>query len=75
MIEYLPGHAPNVSDVTAQLEYVGGPRGGQREERKLRPDVIEAEGGAYLRSVQCADDGRLRYVWKPGPAEPPERGD
>jgi hypothetical protein len=65
MIEYLPGSAPTVSDVTAEVEYVGGPRGGQREERQLRPKVIEAEGGEYGRSFQCADDGTLRYVWKP----------
>jgi hypothetical protein len=65
MIEYLPGSAPTVADVTAEVEYVGGPRGGQREERQLRPKVIEAEGGEYGRSFQCADDGTLRYVWKP----------
>ena len=74
MIEYLPGSAPAVAELIAEVEYVGGPRAGQREERKLRPKVIEAEGGEYDRSYRCADDGALRYVWKPGPTEPPERG-
>jgi hypothetical protein len=68
MIEYLPGHEPKLSKVTAEVEYVCGPRGGQREERQQRPAVIEAERGAYRRSIQCADDGRLPYVWEPGPA-------
>jgi hypothetical protein len=53
--------------MTADVEYVGGPRGGEREERDVRPEVIEADGGEYARSVECADDGRLRYVWKPHP--------
>jgi hypothetical protein len=73
MIEYLPGSAPTVVDLTAEVEYVGGPRGGQREDRHARPKVIEADGGEYRRSFQCADDGTVRYVWKPGPTEPPER--
>jgi hypothetical protein len=73
MIECLPGSAATVSDLTAEVEYAGGPRGRQREERQLRPEVIEAESGEYGRSFQCADDGALRYVWKPGPTEPPER--
>jgi len=59
-----------VADLTSEVEYVGGPRGGQREERQLRPKVIEAEGGEYDRSFHCADDGALRYVWKPRPTEP-----
>jgi hypothetical protein len=68
VIEYLPGSAPNVSDLTAEVEFVGGPRGGEREEGQLLPPVVtEAEGGEYRRSVRCADDGALRYVWKPGP--------
>jgi hypothetical protein len=73
MIEYLPGSAPTAPDPTADVEYVGGPRAGDREERQLRPKVIEADGGSYRRSFQCADDGTLRYVWKPGSAaEAPE---
>jgi hypothetical protein len=74
MIECVPGSGP-VSDPTAEIEYVGGPRRGEREERRLRPAVIEAEGGEYARSVACADDGVLRYVWRPGAASrTPEEG-
>jgi hypothetical protein len=74
MIEYPPGSRPNVSDLIAEVEYVGGPRNGHRENRRFRPDVIEAEAGEYRRSVQCADDLALRYVWKPGPtAQDPGR--
>ncbi len=62
-----------MTDLTVEVGYVGGPRGGQREERQLRPKVIKADGGAYARSFQCADDGALRYVWKPGPVKVPER--
>ncbi len=74
MIEFLPGNERQVSDPTADVEYVGGPRAGLREERQLRPMVIEADGGAYRRSFQCADDGTLRYVWQPGSAAEAPQG-
>ena len=66
-IEYPPGDAPEKSASVAEVEFVGGPRGGLREERRVRPEVIGAEGGEYARSVECADDGLLRYVWRPAP--------
>jgi hypothetical protein len=62
-------NAPPTPDPTAEVEFVGGPRAGQRDESQLRPMVIEADGGEYRRSFQCADDGALRYVWKPGSNE------
>jgi hypothetical protein len=46
------------------VEYVGGPRGGTTEERSSLPETIPAEGGWYFRSVRCAEDGAMRYVWR-----------
>ncbi len=62
MIEYLPGAGPRV-DESADVEFVGGPRGGRREPRMVRPMALEEAGGVYRRGVACADDGVLRYVW------------
>jgi hypothetical protein len=45
------------------VEYVGGPRAGERDELPKRPAVIPMAAGEYRRSMQCADDGALRYVW------------
>lgn len=45
------------------VEYVGGPRNGMAEERSVLPASIPAPGGRYVRSVRCADDGAMRYVW------------
>ena len=54
--------------VDAEVEFVGGPRAGERESRNARPVEIRAAGGVYRRGVRCADDGRLRYVWSPNPS-------
>ncbi len=48
---------------SATVEFVGGPRGGDRATLDERPPQIDLPDGAYRRSVQCADDGALRYVW------------
>lgn len=53
------------------VEYVGGPRSGTTEERSALPETIPAQDGRYVRSVRCADDGAMRYVWQGSePAEP-----
>ncbi|MBA2382487.1 MAG: hypothetical protein H0V73_10300 [Chloroflexi bacterium] len=52
------------------VEFVDGPQAGDR--RDVRDDdgpVIREQGSSYRRSVQCADDGALRYVWIPDDAE------
>ena len=46
------------------IEFVGGPRSGERIATDESPDRIEADDGWYRRSVRCADDGALRYVWE-----------
>ena len=68
MIEYLPGAGPDPGAVAPDIEFVGGPRAGEREARISRPLEIRAVGGAYRRGVSCADDGRLRYVWSSNPS-------
>ena len=69
VLEYIPGAGPPESAArAAQVAYVGGPRGGEREERLDRPELIVQEDGVYRRGVSCADDRVLRYVWSsPGP--------
>jgi len=52
------------------VEYVGGPRSGSTERRSSLPETIPATDGRYVRSVRCADDGAMRYVWQgSAPAE------
>jgi hypothetical protein len=53
-----------VMALVSRVEYVGGPRDGQAEDRAEMPDGIVAVGGAYQRSVRCAEDGAMRYVWR-----------
>jgi hypothetical protein len=60
-----------VDGSTEVVEYVGGPRNGATEERSDLPATIPAPDGRYARSVRCADDGAMRYVWHGfKPAEP-----
>ena len=61
MIEFLDEQQPE----TTTVEFVGGPREGERGTLVERPPEIEMADGSYHRSVQCADDGALRYVWNP----------
>ena len=56
------GHAGHP---VASVAYVGGPYDGLRREQPDLPDSIDANGGTYRRSVRCADDGVLRYVFAP----------
>lgn len=63
MIDYLDGGPSR--ELPATLEYVGGPRRGRREQiAGLPAAAIALAGGEYRRSIRCADDGALRYVWK-----------
>lgn len=61
MIRYLDEQEPESTTV----QFVGGPRQGERATLEERPTEIEMANGSYVRSVQCADDGALRYVWTP----------
>jgi hypothetical protein len=45
------------------VEYVDGPWNGATEERPDLPQTIPGPDGRYVRSVRCADDGAMRYVW------------
>ena len=47
-----------------RIEYVGGPLDGTDGEVEGLPDELRSEGGRYVRSVRCADDGAMRYVWR-----------
>jgi hypothetical protein len=62
MIDYLPGNQPE-PDASGTVEFVGGPRSGEREQLDRHVASIPAAGGCYQRSLTCADDGVLRYVW------------
>lgn len=55
--------ARSVIPIASRVEYVGGPRNGQLEDRSDLPAVMAGEGGSYRRSVRCAEDGAMRYVW------------
>lgn len=59
MIQFLDEQQPESTTV----EFVGGPREGERVTLDDRPHEIEMTDGSYIRSVQCADDGALHYVW------------
>jgi hypothetical protein len=65
VIEFLDAQGPESSTV----DFVGGPRNKERTALDDRPSEIELPGGSYVRSVQCADDGALRYVWNPRTAD------
>lgn len=47
-----------------RVEYVGGPMDGTDGEVDGLPDELQLTGGRYVRSVRCADDGAMRYVWR-----------
>jgi len=69
MITYLPKSGPpDAADIVA-VEFVGGPWAGQRDQRTDTPAVFTVDGGTYRRSVRCADDAALRYVFDHDPAE------
>jgi hypothetical protein len=57
-----------------RIEYVGGPRTGESDERADLPSEIPGSHGCYVRSVRCADDGAMRYLWRPHRRYGPVRG-
>ena len=66
MIEYLPGESGDRNG-SSEVEFVGGPRNGQRAMLATHDESITDVGGIYRRGVACAEDGALRYVWVPAP--------
>ena len=69
-LEYLPDARPHEPQLgSALVVFVGGPRNGDRELLSDTPTVIQAEGGTYRRSVRCADDGAVRYVFDEVPLQ------
>lgn len=57
------GEPSPVLDPRNRAEYMGGARDGQSEDRADLPETIDTDGGTYRRSVRCAEDGAMRYVW------------
>jgi hypothetical protein len=57
------GEGLRVVDLATRVEYVGGARDGQSGDRADLPETITSDGGIYRRSVRCAEDGAMRYVW------------
>jgi hypothetical protein len=53
----------NVVAGRERIEYVGGPLDGTSGEVEGLPDELPLTGGRYVRSVRCAEDGAMRYVW------------
>lgn len=69
MIEYLADSGPRQSeDGAPEVEFVDGPWAGRRERMSEPPASIPMDGGEYHRSVHCADDGALRFVYVADPA-------
>ena len=58
------GEALPAIAIASRVEYVGGPRDRLLEDRGDLPAAIAAKRGVYVRSVCCADDGAMRYVWQ-----------
>jgi ketosteroid isomerase-like protein len=58
---------PVADEPTTQVRFVGGPRGGRTEPGDGTSEALPGPGGRYRRSVRCADDLGLRYVWEPDP--------
>lgn len=69
-IDYAPNaHRALGHRDSALVEFVGGPRDGKRERLGDTPALINADRGTYRRSVRCADDGALRYVYDEDPIQ------
>ncbi len=51
------------------VEYVAGPLADRRERLARPPHEISVPeaAGIYRRSLKCAEDGALRYVWQEWP--------
>ena len=72
MIKYLPDDAPQEPATRAPtVEFVDGPWAGRRERMDDPPSSIDTDGASYVRSVRCADDGVLRFVFITDPPSGP----
>jgi hypothetical protein len=58
-----------------QVEYVGGPWDGTSGHMDNLPDEMTRPDGRYVRSVRCADDGAMRYLWRPAVGDGPRPED
>ena len=58
------------------VEYIGGPLTGTSGQMDGLPETVARPDGRYERSVRCAEDGAMRYVWRsasrPGTGEQAE---
>jgi hypothetical protein len=59
MIRYLDEQPPATNEVEFERDVLDDP-----------PPSIELPGGSYVRSLRCADDGAVRYVWQEALARP-----
>ena len=50
--------------VRERVEYIGGPRAGTDGLLDGVPEELVEPDGRYVRSVRCALDGAMRYVWR-----------
>ena len=49
----------------SEVEFVGGPLPGRQPAPDPGLTIVTLPGGDYVRSVRCADDGAVRFVWRP----------
>lgn len=56
---------PRTAPLADSVVFVGGPLEGTRRTIDNPPAMIASDGGVYRRSVHCADDGAVRYVFEP----------
>jgi len=71
VIEYVDGGG-SPERASPEVEFVGGPRAGERTMMGARPEILSGTGGSYRRSVACVDDGSQRYVWSADPELEPD---
>ena len=65
-IEYLRGANPR-RIVESDIEFVGGPWSGERDHLERLPDDVPTNGACYHRSLHCAVDDTVRYLWSDEP--------
>jgi hypothetical protein len=54
---------PDTGAAASVVVFVDGPLHGKRQELADVPPEFLVAGGLYRRSVRCADDGAMRYVF------------
>ena len=55
--------SPDIRGSHGHYLYVGGPMDGDGGRGRGLAEEIDLPGGRYVRSLACADDGAVRYVW------------